>query len=145
MPAQKARMRAVKVKMNPMRGVLKHKKIILIDDSIVRGTTMKEMIKMIRECKVEEIHLRITCPPIKAPCFYGVDMPTYEELIANNKSVDEIREYLGVDSLHYLTLDGLKKAVGVESCFGCLTGDYPTPEATKQASERRNPDGCHKC
>lgn len=145
MPSQEERIRAVRLKVNPIRQIIEGKRIILIDDSIVRGTTMREMIRMVRLCNPREIHLRITAPPIMAPCFYGVDMPTYEELIANNKSVEEIREYLGVDTLHYLSLEGLKKVVGENGCFGCLTGEYPTPGAREEAEKKRNPDGSNTC
>jgi amidophosphoribosyltransferase len=137
MPTQEARIKAVRMKVNPMRNVFAGKRVVLIDDSIVRGTTMREMLKMIRACNPREIHLRIPCPPIKSPCFYGVDIPTYTELIANQKSVEEIRGYMGVDSLHYLSLEGLGKVIGVENCFGCLSGEYPTAAAREQAEKTR--------
>jgi amidophosphoribosyltransferase len=145
MPDQENRIKAVRLKINPIRKVIEGKRIVVFDDSIVRGTTMKEMVAMLRACHPKEIHLRITCPPIISPCFYGVDMPTFEEFIANKKSVEEIREYFGVDSLHYLSLEGLKKVVGEKSCFACVTGEYVTPAAAKEAKQRRNPDGSNKC
>ncbi|MBD3397898.1 amidophosphoribosyltransferase [Candidatus Micrarchaeota archaeon] len=145
MPDQESRIRAVRMKINPIKKVIEGKRIVVFDDSIVRGTTIKEVISMLRACKPKEIHLRITCPPIMSPCFYGVDMPTFEELIANNKSVGEIEKYLGVDSLHYISLGGLKKVVGEKSCFACVTGEYLTPAAAKEAKERRNRNGSHKC
>lgn len=145
MPDQESRIKAVRLKVNPIRKVIEGKRIVVFDDSIVRGTTIKEVMKLLQACNPKEIHLRITCPPIISPCFYGVNMPTFEEFIANNKSVDEIREYLGIDSLHYITLEGLKKVVGEKSCLGCLTGEYVTPAAAKEAKERRNPNGRHKC
>lgn len=145
MPDQESRINAVRLKVNPIRKVIEGKRIVVFDDSIVRGTTIKEVMTMLRACNPKEIHLRITCPPIISPCFYGVDMPTFEEFIANNKTIEEIREYLGVDSLHYISLDGLKKVVGEKSCFACVTGEYITPAAAKEAKERRNPDGSNKC
>lgn len=137
MPTQEERIRAVRMKVNPMKNVFGGRRAILIDDSIVRGTTMREMVRMIRACEPKEIHLRITCPPIKSPCFYGVDIPTYSELIANSKNVEGIREYLGVDSLYYLSLGGLRKALGEGNCFGCLNGEYPTGAAMGQAEKTR--------
>lgn len=137
MPTQEAREKAVRMKVNPMKNVFAGKKVVLIDDSIVRGTTMREMMKMIRACNPKEVHLRITCPPIKCPCFYGVDIPTYSELIANKKSVEEIREYMGVDSLYYISLEGLKKVLGEGNCFGCLNGEYPTEAAREQAEKAK--------
>lgn len=142
MPDQNSRIKAVRMKLNPIRGTIEGKRIVLIDDSIVRGTTIKEIITMMRSAGAKEIHLRITSPPIISPCFYGVDMPTYEELIANGKKTDAIRKYLGVDSLHYISVEGLKNAVGENSCTGCLGGQYPTKEATKLAKERKDGYGC---
>jgi amidophosphoribosyltransferase len=93
-------------------------------DSIVRGTTLREIVRLVRDSGAREVHLRITCPPVKAPCFYGVDMSTYKELIANKKSVDEIRRYLNADSLSYVSIGGLKKAIGLPLCTGCLNEEY---------------------
>lgn len=129
MPSQKKREDAVRLKLNAVRHILEGKKIVLIDDSIVRGTTMGPIVKLVREAGAKEIHLRITCPPVISPCFYGVDMPSYKELIAANKSVEEICKVTGADSLRYLSTDDLVKAIGMpksELCMGCLTGDYPT-------------------
>ncbi len=142
MPDQKSRINAVRMKLNPIKATVEGKRVVLIDDSIVRGTTIREIVSMIRRAGAKEIHLRITSPPIVSPCFYGVDMPTYEELIANGKKIEEIRKYLGVDSLHYISIEGLKKAVGEDSCTGCLTGEYPTKEATRLARERKDGYGC---
>jgi len=142
MPNQESRKKAIRLKVNPIRSVIEGKRIVLFDDSIVRGTTMKELIQLIRACNPKEIHLRITCPPVISPCFYGVDMPTYKELIANNMSVEEIRKFLGVDSLHYISVDGLKEVVGEDSCLGCVTGKYVTPVAERMAEEKKNPKGC---
>ncbi|MFP3949624.1 MAG: amidophosphoribosyltransferase [Candidatus Micrarchaeia archaeon] len=145
MPDQESRKKAVRMKVNPIRQIIQGKKIVLFDDSIVRGTTMKEIVRVLKNCGPKEIHLRITCPPVISPCFYGINMPTYDELIANNKSVKEIRDFFGVDSLHYISLDGLKKAVGENGCFGCVTGEYVTPAAEKKAKEKRDPYGKYKC
>ncbi|MDD5337522.1 MAG: amidophosphoribosyltransferase [Candidatus ainarchaeum sp.] len=141
MPNQGARANAVKLKLNPVRPMLEGKRVVLIDDSIVRGTTLKEIVGMVRGAGAAEVHLRITSPPIRAPCFYGVDMSTYSELIANKKSVEEIRNFLGADSLGYLSLDGLKKAIGLPLCTGCLNEDYPTEYAKKLAMEDREHSG----
>jgi amidophosphoribosyltransferase len=137
MPTQEAREKAVRMKVNPMRKVFEGKRVVLIDDSIVRSTTMREMVKMIRACNPKEVHLRITCPPITSPCFYGVNIPTYSELIANRKSVEEICKYVGADSLYYLSLSGLKKVIGEGNCFGCLSGEYPTKAAREQAEKAK--------
>ncbi|MEM4271997.1 MAG: amidophosphoribosyltransferase [Candidatus Bilamarchaeaceae archaeon] len=137
MPDQDSRIKAVRMKINPIKSSVEGKKVVLIDDSIVRGTTIREIVAMVRGAGAKEIHLRVTCPPIISPCFYGVDMPTYEELIADKKKIEEIKKYLGVDSLHYISLEGLKKAVGDECCAGCLTGQYPTKEAGRLAKEGR--------
>ena len=133
MPTQGKRAEAVQLKISPVRVVIENKKVVLVDDSIVRGTTLREIVALVRKAGAKEIHLRITCPPIKAPCYYGVDMKTYEELIANNKTVDEIRKYLGADSLGYLSIEGLKRAIYKDVCTGCLNQDYPT----KYGQERK--------
>jgi len=142
MPDQESRKKAVRLKVNPIKRVIEGKRIVIFDDSIVRGTTMKEIIKLVRACNPKEIHLRITCPPVISPCFYGVNMPTYKELIANNMSVEEIRKYLGVDSLHYISIAGLRKVVGETSCTGCVSGEYVTPAAQKMANEKKAAGGC---
>jgi amidophosphoribosyltransferase len=138
MPNQKERTNAVRLKLNAVRGILDGKKVVLIDDSIVRGTTLREIVSLVREAKAKEVHLRITCPPIKAPCFYGVDMSTYEELIANRRTVVETAKFLGADTLGYLSIAGLKHAIGLPLCTGCLDEDYPTEYAKKMAEERKN-------
>jgi len=142
MPDQRTRVAAVKAKLNPIRSVVAGKRVIVVDDSIVRGTTTKEILKMIRNAGAKEIHMRVTCPPIRHPCFYGVDMSTYEELIANKKTVDEIRKFIGADSLYYVSLEGLKKAIGLGLCTGCLDGDYPTEYGNKLAKEKGGSSGC---
>jgi amidophosphoribosyltransferase len=130
-PEQRVRDFGVKLKLNPVRHVLQGKRVILIDDSIVRGTTSKKIVRMVRDAGAKEIHVRISCPPTISPCYYGVDTPTRQQLIAANKSVPEIRDYIGADSLAYLSLSGLRKACGEEGeqtrfCTSCYTGKYPT-------------------
>jgi amidophosphoribosyltransferase len=129
-PRQSVRDFGVKLKLNPVRSMLEGKRVILIDDSIVRGTTSRKIVRMIRQAGATEVHMRISCPPTISPCFYGVDTPSKKQLIAANKSVEEIRSYIGADSLAYLSLEGLKKACGegeaTNYCSACYTGSYPT-------------------
>ena len=129
-PRQSVRDFGVKLKLNPVRSMLEGKRVILIDDSIVRGTTSRKIVRMIRQAGAKEVHMRISCPPTISPCFYGVDTPSKKQLIAANKSVEEIRCYIGADSLSYLSLEGLKKACGegesTNYCSACYTGSYPT-------------------
>lgn len=129
MPSQETRDKLVKTKLIPIPEEIKGKRIVLVDDSIVRGTTMKQIVSLIRDCGAKEIHLRISCPPIIAPCFYGVDMQQYKQFIANEKTVEEIGKFIGVDSLAYNTLDNLVAAIGMPEkslCMACLNEDYPT-------------------
>jgi amidophosphoribosyltransferase len=120
----------VKIKLNPVRDLIEGKRVVLIDDSIVRGTTSKKIVKMVREAGAREVHMRISCPPTIAPCYYGVDTPTSEELIAAQNSVEDIRQFLEADSLGYLSLQGMLEAVGdannTKFCTACYTGKYPT-------------------
>jgi len=129
-PEQRVRDFGVKLKLNPVRNVLAGKRVVLIDDSIVRGTTSKKIVRMVRDAGATEVHMRISCPPTISPCYYGVDTPSKKQLIAANKSVEEIREYIGADSLSYLSLEGLRKAAGEGDekfyCTACYTGKYPT-------------------
>src|SRR5271156_3408507 len=129
-PEQRVRDFGVKLKLNPVRHVLAGKSVVLIDDSIVRGTTSKKIVRMVRDAGAKEVHMRISCPPTISPCYYGVDTPSKNQLIAANKSVEEIRAYICVDSLAYLSLEGLKKACGegekTSYCSACYTGNYPT-------------------
>jgi amidophosphoribosyltransferase len=129
-PQQSVRDFGVKLKLNPVRSLLEGKRVVLIDDSIVRGTTSKKIVRMVRSAGATEVHMRISCPPTISPCFYGVDTPRKRELIAANNSVEEIRQYTGADSLAYLSLDGLKKACRdgdkTTYCTACYTGRYPT-------------------
>jgi amidophosphoribosyltransferase len=129
-PRQSVRDFGVKLKINPVRSLLEGKRVVLIDDSIVRGTTSRKIVRMVRSAGAREVHMRISCPPTVSPCFYGVDTPSKKELIAANKSVEEIREFIGADSLSYLSLPGMKKACGdgekTTYCTACYTGVYPT-------------------
>lgn len=129
MPTQEERETSVRLKMNPIKSELEGKRIVLVDDSIVRGTTSKALVDVLREAGAKEIHLRVGCPPIISPCYYGIAMATKKELIASDKEVEGIRKTLGVDSLGYLSLESLVECIGVkkdELCTGCLTGEYPT-------------------
>ena len=129
-PSQAIRDFGVKLKLNPVPFLLKGKRVILVDDSIVRGTTSRKIVRMVRQAGASEVHLRISCPPTISPCFYGVDTPTASELIASNHTVEEIRRFVEADSLGFLSLPSLRKAVGDdekhEYCYACYTGDYPT-------------------
>jgi len=128
-PSQAIRDFGVKLKLNPVRSLLEGKRVILVDDSIVRGTTSRKIVRMVRNAGAREVHLRISCPPTISPCFYGVDTPRESELIAANHSLEEIRQFVEADSLAYLSLDALRRAVADERgqyCYACYTGKYPT-------------------
>jgi amidophosphoribosyltransferase len=140
-PAQEIRDLKVRVKFNPIRDLVRGKRLVVIDDSLVRGTTTRARVKSLREAGAKSIHLRISCPPTKHSCFYGIDFPTRKELVANRFSVDEIRKFIGADSLGYLSVDGMMKAVSQPGryCTACWTGDYPIPfgeEGDKFALEK---------
>ena len=127
-PQQSIRHFSVRVKLNPVRSILEGKRVVLLDDSIVRGTTSRKIVKMVKAAGAREVHLRISCPPTVSPCFYGVDTPSRTELIAASHSIDEIRRYVEADSLAYLSLEGLRQAVGDQQgsyCTSCYTGIYP--------------------
>ena len=127
-PQSSIRHFAVKVKLNPVRSILAGKRVILVDDSLVRGTTSRKIVRMVRAAGAKEVHVRISCPPTISPCFYGVDTPRRSELMAATHTLDEIRTYLDCDSVAYLSLDGLMHAVGEGSdhyCSSCYTGQYP--------------------
>jgi len=128
-PTQAGRDFRVRIKFNPVREIIEGKRVIVVDDSLVRGTTSQELVRLIREAGAREVHLRVASPPVRYPCYYGIDMPTREELIAANLTVDEIREHLGVDTLGYLSLEGLLGAVdgGRTFCTCCFSGAYPAP------------------
>ena len=126
-PEQKIRDLDVKIKFNPIRGVLRNKRVVVVDDSIVRGTTSRKLVQMLREAGAREVHLRISAPPIKFPCFYGINMPTKKELIASSRSVEAIKSYLEVDSLGYLSLEGLLSLSALPKagfCHACFSGKY---------------------
>lgn len=129
-PQQSVRDFGVRLKLNPVRSLLEGKRVVLIDDSIVRGTTSRKIVRMVRSAGAKEVHMRISCPPTISPCFYGVDTPRKKELIAANNTVEQIRQFVGADSLSYLSLEGLKKACrdGEKTtyCTACYTGRYPT-------------------
>jgi amidophosphoribosyltransferase len=132
-PVQAIRDFGVKLKLNPVRRMLEGQRVVLVDDSIVRGTTSRKIVRMVREAGATEVHVRISCPPTISPCYYGIDTPTREELIAAQKSLEEIRKFLDADSVGYLSLEGMRKAVGDPDaageghfCSACFTGNYPT-------------------
>ena len=127
-PKTKIRHFGVKVKLNPVKDLLTGKRVVLIDDSIVRGTTSRKIVKMVRAAGAKEVHMRISCPPTLSPCFYGIDTPTKKELIASSHTVEEICKYIEADSLGYLSLPGLIRSLGgrgSEFCTACYTGQYP--------------------
>jgi amidophosphoribosyltransferase len=127
-PSQSLRERGVKLKLNPIPDAIRGKRLVVIDDSIVRGTTTRQIVQALREAGAAEVHTRITCPPIQWPCFYGIDMPTRHELVASDLSVEEIRRFVGADSLGYLSLDGMVAATGApkdDFCRACFDGEYP--------------------
>ncbi|HXL21159.1 MAG TPA: amidophosphoribosyltransferase [Candidatus Dormibacteraeota bacterium] len=128
-PSQAIRNFGVKLKLNPIRNLIEGKRVILVDDSIVRGTTSRKIVRMVREVGATEVHVRVSCPPTISPCYYGVDTPTREELIASSNTPDEICRFLGADSLGYVSLSALRQAVGDTQgtfCTSCYTGNYPT-------------------
>ena len=139
-PSQALREKGVRMKLSAVKSIVRGQRIVLIDDSVVRGTTSRRIVKMLREAGATEVHLRIASPPIKSPCFYGVDMSTYDELLCAHKSLDEVRDILGVDSLAFLSQEALYKAgKRSELCLACFTGDYPT--YLYQRIEEANKDG----
>lgn len=128
MPEPTDREISVLLKLNPIKSAIKGKRIVLVDDSIVRGTTIKKIVRILRDAGAKEVHLRIGCPPIRAPCYLGIDMKTRDQFIANGKTVEEVGAFIGADSLGYLSLRGLIKALQHprdDLCLGCLTGEYP--------------------
>jgi len=129
-PDQRIRDLGVKLKFNPLPQMLDGKRLVVVDDSIVRGTTTPKIVELLRRAGAKEVHMRICAPPLRYPCFFGVDMATRWELIAAQKTVPEVRDFIGADSLGYLSIDGLIKAVGLPKetfCLACFTGDYPIP------------------
>ena len=145
-PGQELRRQGLRMKFNPLREVVEGKRLVVVDDSIVRGNTTRQLVQMLRDAGAAEVHLRISAPPIKHPCHYGIDMSTREEMIAHGQTVSEVCAELGADSLHYLSRDGVYEAVGgsrAHHCDACFSGDYPlagTEEANgKFALERELP------
>src|SRR2546429_8590781 len=138
-PTQAARNAKVKIKFNPVREVLAGKKVVVVDDSLVRGTTSRELVQMIRQAGAREVHFRVASAPITGPCYYGIDTPTKSELIASSHSLEEIRRHLAVDTLGYLSLDGMLRAAGAEPqeiCHACFSGEYPTAIPDETAGAR---------
>ncbi|MGH9382020.1 MAG: amidophosphoribosyltransferase [Thermoanaerobaculia bacterium] len=138
-PAQSIRHFGVKVKLNPVRDLIAGRRIVLVDDSIVRGTTSPKIVRMLRDAGAAEIHMRISCPPTRYSCPYGIDMPTREELIASSHSLDEIRDFIDADSLAYLSLDGMRAAARGPAdsyCTACWTGEYRVPVSAADRRQR---------
>jgi amidophosphoribosyltransferase len=136
-PQQAIRHFGVRVKLNPVKSILAGKRVVLVDDSLVRGTTSRKIVKMVRAAGATEVHLRISCPPTISPCFYGVDTPQRSELIAATHSLEEVRKYIDADSLAYLSLEGLLAAVGPDRasyCTSCYTGEYPVAFPRNEAA-----------
>ena len=128
----------VNLKLMPVESEIRGKKILLVDDSIVRGTTSARIVQLLRESGAEKVYLASTCPPIRNPCFYGIDFPEGEALVAHKRSEDQVADLLGVDALIYLPLTRLKEGLGLESlCSACLDGDYPVPVSEKDFLEAR--------
>ena len=139
-PKQGIRHFGVKVKLNPMRTMLEGRRVVVVDDSIVRGTTSRKIVRMIRSAGAREVHMRISSPPIQWPCYYGIDTPTRRELIGSSHDVEEIRRYLSADSLGYLSLEGMLKATGADPehfCHACFTGDYRVGIEPEPAAQLR--------
>ena len=136
-PQQSIRGFKVKIKLNTVRSIIDGQRVVLVDDSIVRGTTSRKIVGMVRAAGAREVHMRISCPPTVSPCYYGIDTPHRDELIAARHDVDEIREFLGADSLAYLSLDGLRSAVGAANgnyCYACYTREYRVPPPSDKAA-----------
>lgn len=128
LPTQKIREKLVQLKLNPVKSIVDGNRIVIVDDSIVRGTTMRKIVALLRHYGAREVHVRIASPPIIAPCYFGIDMTTREQLIASGRSIEEIREKIGADSLGYISIDGMVRAIGMEKndlCLGCVTAEYP--------------------
>ncbi|WP_028574267.1 amidophosphoribosyltransferase [Desulfonatronovibrio hydrogenovorans] len=128
-PTQDMRDFGVRVKLNPAKSMIRNRRLLIVEDSIVRGTTIKTRVKKLRELGAREIHMRVSCPPIRYPCFYGIDFSSKGELIAANHSVEDIARYIGLDSLHYLSIEGLMASIdnGQGFCLACFNEDYPVP------------------
>ncbi|CAN0890451.1 Amidophosphoribosyltransferase 2, chloroplastic [Linum grandiflorum] len=139
-PSQKIRDFGVKLKLSPVREILEGKRVVVVDDSIVRGTTSSKIVRMLKEAGAKEVHMRIASPPIVASCYYGVDTPSSEELISNRMSVDEIRDFIGCDSLAFLSFDSLKRLLKDDApnfCYACFSGDYPVLPPSDEVKVKR--------
>jgi len=126
---------SVRIKLNAVEKIVSGKRLIMIDDSIVRGTTSKQIVQMLREAGAKEVHMAVSSPPTKFPCYYGIDTSRREELIASTMSVEEIQKFIGSDSLHYLSMEGMFKALDSSSdnfCAACFSGHYPLGMETRQ-------------
>lgn len=143
-PTQSMRDFSVRVKLNPVSSLLRDKRVIIVEDSIIRGTTGRSRVKSLRDAGAREVHMLVSCPPTCHPCFYGIDFPSNKELIAGEKSVEGIRDYLGLDSLHYLSLEGLVEATGLDKdsfCLACYNGVYPV-EPDRKFQKHALSNGC---
>ncbi len=142
-PTDELRRSGVALKFNTLADNIAGRRLVVIDDSIVRGTTAGPLLRMLRDAGATEVHVRITCPPIAHPCFFGVDMGTYDELIAHQLQVNEIAEHIGADSLGFLSLDGMMRAIGRDDgyCNACFTGEYPVPVQLSLATSKQRFDG----
>ena len=130
MPTQEKRAAAVRIKLNVIASEIKDKRVVLVDDSIVRGNTMKFIVSLLKKAGAKEVHVRIGSPPIIAPCYFGVDMKTRDQFVATGRTEDDIRDLVGADSLRYVSIDGLVESTSMsknELCLGCLTSEYPAP------------------
>lgn len=142
-PSQKIRDFGVKLKLSPVKGVLEGKRVVVVDDSIVRGTTSSKIVRLIKEAGAKEVHMRIACPPIIGSCYYGVDTPSSDELISNRMGVEQVREFIGSDSLAFLSLTSLNKLLGDDAnkyCYACFSGNYPV-EPVELQMKRLDQDG----
>jgi amidophosphoribosyltransferase len=130
MPTQEQRANAVRLKLNPIKSAISGKRIVLVEDSIVRGNTINYTVKILRSQGAKEVHVRVASPPIIAPCYFGVDMKTRDQFLARDKTMKEIADEIGADSVGYISIDGLIESIGLANqglCLGCLTGSYPVP------------------
>lgn len=136
-PSQSIRSFGVRLKLNPIKDLINGRRVVLVDDSIVRGTTSKKIVEMVREAGAKEVHMRISCPPTAHSCYYGVDTPHRKDLIASRMTVEEICDFIGADSLGYLSLEGMLASIGLDdstTCSACWTGKYPTLTANGKAA-----------
>ena len=140
-PTQKQRLNAVRLKLNPVESVIKGKSVVVVDDSIVRGTTSGKIVKLLKDAGAREVHMCISSPPVTDPCYYGIDTSVRKELIASTHTEEEIRQYIGADSLHYISLEGLKRSLDCMDpegmCYACFTAQYPdnAEETLRQGSK----------